>query len=430
MTKTTMLRSQSTPELPPRGRTSTAPACVKLTQKQKFGHSFTGAPLGFNQSPCFSIMSRDSNSSNGLFLGSAVSLTAAGPGSYPGIDKSTLLEPGPSKTRTKTLNRRLRDCRPLTGPQATLSLHGADRLLLEQGPESYELGSLGCFEAAKALPNFGSAVFNSQTGRFPPTRVLGSGMEKLQGDHEEKKYGRTIPSKAGLDGSLQMDDERAKKRRAREELLAKTAAFKEAARVKEEAKAAAREREGARADSANGRVSPTFGGGGQRAATPVVMPFDGTIDWDKTVVAQSKSGAQPPPPAQFESFRGWKHELQPLAFVTGGYEGGGVRPWTNSVLNNSHGGSAGSVRFSPVEGGMGMGEEGMEERGFTAGGVDEGSVGGTGETVRFKKKRQMLYPWMKEMYKETVSREEVKQVSDVKGLDTFKPPNTKSMRFY
>ena len=51
------------------------------------GKTFTAAPEGYNQAPRFSTMHRDSNSSNGLFLGSPFSMTQAGPGSYPGIDK-------------------------------------------------------------------------------------------------------------------------------------------------------------------------------------------------------------------------------------------------------------------------------------------------------------------------------------------------------
>lgn len=52
------------------------------------------------------------------------------------------------------------------------------------------------------------------------------------------------------------------------------------------------------------------------------------------------------------------------------------------------------------------------------------------DTVRFKERRKMLYPWMRDMYKEGVDPEVVEEKMVVKKLDTFKPPNTKSQRFY
>jgi hypothetical protein len=385
-------------------------------------------------------------------------MTQAGPGSYPGIDKSTLVKKGPSKTREKTLNRRLRDCRPLTGPAATLSLHGADRLLYEHGPESYDLGRLGCFENAKALKNFGSAVFNSQTGRFPPTRVLGSGMEKLHGDHEDKKYHRTIPKKGFHEDGIHVDDERAKIRAARQALLAKAAAASKEKKERAAAAHTAGEDESHHSHSnashhsmvhgdgggGDGRISPTFGA---RAATPVQMPFDGTIDWDRTVSLPEKDATAPPPPAQFKNFAGWRDNLKPLVF-DGGMGHIAVRPWTNTHMVGGGGGRSGagissqgsangSVRFSPVAQDMssynkpmtGMGDGTGEREVFTA-----GTFGGRDtaleETVRFKEKKQMLYPWMKEMYKEVISKDVVEDMGDVAGLDTFKPPNTKSMRFY
>lgn len=186
---TTALAPPPTRTLPPRPSTTAEGVVLarSTTQKEKYGHSFTGAPEGFNQACSFQKMNRDSNSSNGFFLGSPFSLTQAGPGSYPNLDRSTLIPPGPSKTRAATLARRLRDCRPLTGPAATLSLHGADRLLYEPGPESYDLAGGGCFGGALAKRNYLDSAFASEQGRFPPTRVLGSGLERTQGVHEPRK---------------------------------------------------------------------------------------------------------------------------------------------------------------------------------------------------------------------------------------------------
>ena len=52
------------------------------------------------------------------------------------------------------------------------------------------------------------------------------------------------------------------------------------------------------------------------------------------------------------------------------------------------------------------------------------------DTVRFKEKRTMKYPWMKVMFKEVVSKDQKLDIENVESLESFKPPNTKSMRFY
>ena len=154
--------------------------------------SFTSAPRGFNQAPVFPKQLRDSNASNGLFLGSPFSLTEAGPGSYPGIDVSTLISPGPSKTRSKTMNRRLRDCRPLTGSAATLSLYGADRLFLEEGPAPGKMPP-SSFAKSQEKKGFCTSVFASEQSRFIPTREVGKGLLRSFGIHEQRKYHRVIP---------------------------------------------------------------------------------------------------------------------------------------------------------------------------------------------------------------------------------------------
>ena len=42
----------------------------------------------------------------------------------------------------------------------------------------------------------------------------------------------------------------------------------------------------------------------------------------------------------------------------------------------------------------------------------------------------MKYPWMKVMFKEVVSKDQKLDIENVESLESFKPPNTKSMRFY
>lgn len=171
--------------------------------------SFTAAPEGYNQAPVFPKMLRDSNSSNGLFLGSPFSMTEAGPGSYPGIDKSTCLTTGPSKTRKQTMNRRPRDCRPLGGSAATLSLYGADRLFLEEGPGPGPIPP-SSFALAQEKKGFCSSVFASEQARFVPVRESGKGLLRTFGMHEKRKYKRILPPKNSLLGSdgLKVEDER------------------------------------------------------------------------------------------------------------------------------------------------------------------------------------------------------------------------------
>lgn len=102
----------------------------------------------------------------------------------------------------------------------------------------------------------------------------------------------------------------------------------------------------------------------------------------------------------------------------GGHRGGAVQ-----------GGGGGGV-FE--EGTVGSRGETVGSRGMTAmSGVSEGGGGDMStDTVRFKERRKMLYPWMRDMYKEGVDPEVVEEKMVVKKLDTFKPPNTKSQRFY
>ena len=155
--------------------------------------TFTSNPPGYNQTTKFSSMHRDSNASNGLFLGSPFSMTQAGPGSYPGIDKSTLTPAAPSKTRAQTLNRRVRDCRPLVGPAATLSLHGADRLLMKEEAPSPGNPFPSTFAEAKEKKGYCTSVFASEASRFLPTRVLGSGLER--GEKRESGSERRGPGR-------------------------------------------------------------------------------------------------------------------------------------------------------------------------------------------------------------------------------------------
>ena len=98
----------------------------------------------------------------------------------------------------------------------------------------------------------------------------------------------------------------------------------------------------------------------------------------------------------------------------------------------SHPGTAGSVRF-PDSNNNNNAIAGDSERDFGfSRGTDRGgdgsiATGGT-DTVRFKEKRKMKYPWMKDVYKEIVTTEDKIDIGDVKALEQFKPP--KGMRFY
>jgi len=424
------------------------------------GTSFTSAPEGYNQAPVFPKMLRDSNSSNGLFLGSPFSMTEAGPGSYPGIDKSTCLTPGPSKTRVQTVNRRPRDCRPLGGSAATLSLHGADRLFLEEGPGPGKIPS-SSFALAQEKNGFCSSVFASEQARFVPVRESGKGLLRTFGMHEKRKYKRVLPARnphLGEDG-LKVEDERTKTRNRRIALLVeqkKMAVVRKAA--KEEKKLKKQKEQERLSELANqltaadfppgmkykarssksGRSSPGQSG---RASPPnaalmatatVIPPFDGIIDWDQSNEVEPIE-KQLPPPAQFKNFDGWKAGLVPLNFDYGSF----VRPWTTSVGHHRHhqsklhtSGSSHSVRF----GGSVTGSITSKERmGFSRGGNDDGSMTAditNTDTVRFKEKRKMVYPWMKDMFKETISKDDKQDIGVVEKLDSFKAPNTTLSRFY
>lgn len=118
----------------------------------------------------FARVGRLTNShSESSFLGRAYYEpdSSPAPGQYE-TAQSTLSAPIISKTRPSNWSRRSRNCRPMLGQQAALSLYGADTLAEDHSPcpGSYATPQ-GCFTA----PTSGwSAQFSSQTGRFPPTR--------------------------------------------------------------------------------------------------------------------------------------------------------------------------------------------------------------------------------------------------------------------
>jgi len=165
--------------------------------------SFTNASPGYNNAPRFSQMSRNSNSSNGLFLGITDGVTSAGPGSYPGIEVSSVVKKGPSKTRSKTFARRYRDCRPLPFSLSALSLYGADRLLDDQnftpgvGPGVQPEYSVpeSSFQTALDKKGYCSSSFASEQSRFPPSRRYGEGTLRSTGVHEGRKYARHLPKR-------------------------------------------------------------------------------------------------------------------------------------------------------------------------------------------------------------------------------------------
>ena len=65
--------------------------------------------------------------------------------------------------------------------------------------------------------------------RFLPTRVLGSGLQKAFGAHEDRKYARHLPRKQGEDeGGVKVMSERAKRRAMREEVSGSERGLREA----------------------------------------------------------------------------------------------------------------------------------------------------------------------------------------------------------
>ena len=457
MTAKILSHSASEPSMRPPAHTRPKTTQPKL--RTTMGVSFTGAPEGFNQAPRFPRMERDSNSSNGLFLGSPFSMTEAGPGSYPGIDKSTCLTKGPSKTRIKTFNRRPRDCRPLGGSAATLSLHGADRLFLEESPGPGKIPA-SSFALAQEKKGFCSSVFASEQARFVPVRETGQGLLRTFGMHEKRKYKRVLPPKNSLLGEdgLKVEDERTKTRNRRIALLAeqktmatlrKTAKMEKKLKIQQELERLeemknqltpadfppdtiykVKQKSGRSSPAQTGRASPP--NAALMATATIITPFEGTIDFDQcNEVKQIQSDM--PPAAQFKDFSGWKVGLQPLNFDYGSF----VRPWTTSHGGGGHlhhqkphtSGSSHSVRF---DGSVTGSVTSNERMGFSRGN-DDGSMtadSANTDTVRFKEKRKMKYPWMKDMYKEVITKEAKQDIGDVESLDSFKAPNTTSMRFY
>ncbi|GMH86383.1 hypothetical protein TL16_g10519 [Triparma laevis f. inornata] len=164
-------------------------------------------------------------------------------------------------------------------------------------------------------------------------------------------------------------------------------------------------------------------------STTIIKPFDGTIDWADISTPSPQQQTAPegymPKAAQFTSFDSWKKNSQLINFSDSSYIN--VRPWTHSSHLPQTAGSAASVHFDDDPGydpGMSRGDILSREDGSLT------ANSAASETVRFKQKRIMKYPWMKDMFKDVVSSDDKIDIGDVKGLDTFKPPNTKSMRFY
>lgn len=80
---------------------------------------------------------------------------------------------------------------------------------------------------------------------------------------------------------------------------------------------------------------------------------------------------------------------------------------------------------------MSFSEDNNRDFGFSRGTdrVADGSiVTGGADTVRFKEKKKMKYPWMKNVYKNVVTAQDKVDIREVEKLESFKPP--KGMRFY
>ena len=397
--------------------------------------TFTSAPEGYNQAPTFPQMDRGSTSSNGLFLGSTLTLTAAGPGSYKGIDALyPLLAKSPSKTRLQTTNRRHRDLRPLVGSMAALSLNGADRLLYEDGPDmnNYDLSHMNSFNAAISNKGFGTSVFKSEQGRFPPSRTEGAGVVLGVGLHEARKYHFRVPSAGGGGGGSprredKLDKERKTRREERKKLLdlAERLAHEKRDRnfAKErEREAAATMTTTAAAGSPTSRDGATSPGG-----RPVTPAFDGILDWAEvdTRASARQLTMDPktamPPPAQFKMFSSWKDDMPDIAFLE--EEGLQVRPWTDRH-RHAHARSATKSSQKSTTGGGGQvtvkfDNFPKEDR------REETVVFGNHDPPKFASLRTGGI----EAYLE-VLREAKAGSKEVQSLDGFKAPNTKSMRFY
>ena len=245
------------------------------------------------------------------------------------------------------------------------------------------------------------------------------------------------------ESGIKVESERTKIRNRRIALLKKQknmAAAKKKAKQDKEKKAREmsetlrlQQRQQQQQHIASGRASPTF----LMTNADVEEPFDGVITWDQ-VQPLKEVQTEMPPPNQFKNFESWKVGVKSLNFGNYYEDGGGlsVRPWTTSHDSNQEppqtGVSTHSVKFDPVESSVFQGGDSNERLGFSRG-IDDGSMtaSSTGtDTVRFKEKRKMKYPWMKLMLKETLSPDTALEIKNVAHLEAFNPPDTTSMRFY
>ena len=339
--------------------------------------SFTNASPGYNNAPRFSQMSRNSNSSNGLFLGITDGVTSAGPGSYPGIEVSSVVKKGPSKTRSKTFARRYRDCRPLPFSLSALSLYGADRLLDDQnftpgvGPGVQPEYSVpeSSFQTALDKKGYCSSSFASEQSRFPPSRRYGEGTLRSTGVHEGRKYARHLPKRRknrskSMGGGVG----------SRKSLLLTSESFGSGVGAGAGASAGGGHAgqspqstmvgsrsmsslRGGGGGGGGGKLSPTFGesssisrgesrernGNGKGKVTLTPAFYDSReITWSKCnalKIVEVDSPLKMPPPAQFKPFPGWKEGKESPVFKRGAGGGGrssgfmpeeGERPWIGS----------------------------------------------------------------------------------------------------
>ena len=383
--------------------------------------SFTGAPEGYNNAPKFSLMSRLSNSSNGNFLG-VTDGTSAGPGSYPGIGKSSVASKGPSKTRLATFNRRYRDCRALPFSLATLSLHGADRLLLEEGPSTIMKLPRSTFQDALNQKGFCSSSFASEQSRFPPTREFGKGLELQTGLHEARKYARSLPRKV--------------KKKTMGRTMGRTMSATSISVIDNDA-ALMRSMSSAglqttKQNFSNNNSAVEIADPHSTAAHNHIPDFalDTTITWDELNVLQSpqaKTGM--PPPAQFKPFESWTANLESPTFK-GRAKGGGMstrtRPWTSTQYPETF-----SRSVSPAPGASIAFLDQNNSVGDFGGG---GPGGGLKSEISHYSDKGLIE---RRSFAESLwyygegndPKEKSLDMNDVANLENFKPPNKKSMGF-
>ena len=113
-----------------------------------------------------------------------------GPGDYDAVETIRAV----SLTRVSDWSRRYRNCKPMHGTEAALSLYGADRLDLDPAPGPGRYGvPVSEFDRATKQKGFLSADYASITERFPPTRDADATTERRVGLKENRRTLRKMP---------------------------------------------------------------------------------------------------------------------------------------------------------------------------------------------------------------------------------------------